>query len=186
MEFSVARPDVIRAISQRWLLNFWCRHLGALRVPQWQAVEAEDLTRMADSLSFLDVARSRGDVRFMIRFHGATIGRVYGSGDCRGKFLDEIVQRDSCASGLAPYHRAAETGRPVYTIEDMSDRQSRLVHNERLLLPFSRDGVIVDRILAAFEFICPDGAFDSHELMKAQIVPPTLRLSATIEARAPG
>lgn len=184
MQFAVARPDVIQAINQRWLLKFWQQHLGALRVPQWQAVEAEDLTRIADGLSFLDVMRGASGARFMIRFHGATIGRVYGSGDCRGRFLDEIVQPDTCASGLAPYHQAAETGRPVYTIEDMTDRQGRLVHNERLLLPFSRGGATVDCILAAFEFICPDGAFDSRELMKAQNVPPTLRLSATIAPQA--
>ncbi|MEJ2434006.1 MAG: hypothetical protein P8Y53_12900 [Pseudolabrys sp.] len=97
-------------------------------MPQWQAVETEDLSRTADSLSFLDVVRSQDAVRFVIRFHGAVIGQVYGSGDCRGRFLDEVIQRGSCASGLAPYHQTAATGQPVYTIQDMTDRQGRLVH----------------------------------------------------------
>ncbi|MEJ2376753.1 MAG: hypothetical protein P8Y71_15490, partial [Pseudolabrys sp.] len=136
------------------------------------------------SLSFLDVVRNQDGVRFMMRFHGAVIGQVYGSGDCRGRFLDEVIQRGSCASGLAPYHQTAATGQPVYTIQDMTDRQGRLVHNERLLLPFSRDGETVDRILASFEFICPDGAFDNYELMKAPSAPPMLRLSATIAPQA--
>ena len=39
MQFSVARPDVVRAINQRWLLKFWKRHQGPHRVPRWQAVE---------------------------------------------------------------------------------------------------------------------------------------------------
>ncbi len=180
MEFSNARPDVVRAISQRWLLKFWHQQRGASRVPQWQAVETEDLSRMADSLSFLDVLRGQDGPRFMIRFHGATIGEVYGSGDCRGRYLDQIIRSDTCATGLAPYLEAAASGRPVYTIQDMTDRAGRLVHNERLLLPFSRDGETVDRILASFEFICPDGAFHSRELMKGLTAPPTLRLSATI------
>jgi hypothetical protein len=57
-------------------------------------------------------------------------------------------------------------------------------YSERLLLPFSRDGETVDRILASFEFICPDGAFDNYELMKAPSAPPMLRLSATIAPQA--
>ena len=91
MNFAVARPDVVRAINQRWLLKFWQRHLGTHRVPQWQAVEAENLTRLSANLSFLDVIGSGGNVRFQIRFHGAMVAQVYGAPDCRGKFVDEII-----------------------------------------------------------------------------------------------
>ncbi len=123
-------------------------------------------------------------VRFLIRFHGAVIGQVYSSGDCRGKYLDEVVKTANCPTGLKPYYRAAETGRPVYTIHDFADREGRLVHSERLLLPFSRDGERVDRLLSAFEFISPDGAFDQHDLLTLRTAPPALRMSATIEPLA--
>lgn len=66
----------------------------------------------------------------------------------------------------------------------MTDRGGRRVYYERLLLPFARDGAGVDRILAAFEFVCPDGAFDSRGLMKTPATPPRLRLCATIEPQA--
>jgi len=183
MLFPDSRPDVVRAINQRWLLNFWNRHIGADRVPQWQAVEAENLTRISDNLSFLEVTSATDPVRFVIRFHGATLARVYGSGDVRGRFLDEVVKTANCPTGLKPYYRAVETGRPVYTIHDFKDREGRVVHSERLLLPFSRDGNSIDRLLAAFEFISPDGAFDNRELLMVQTGPPTLRLSATIAAQ---
>lgn len=185
MQFSAARPDIVRAINQRWLLKFWLRHRGAHRVPQWQAVAAEDLSRVADNMSILDIIGSGGAARFLIRSHGTTIGEVYGSADCRGKYLDEVIPAASQANALAPYHQAADSGRPVYTIHDIADREGRLVHYERLLLPFSRDGNTVDRILASFEFICEDGAFTSHGLMKAPAVPPALRLSATIAPSEP-
>lgn len=184
MDFSVARPDVIRAINQRWLLKFWQRHLGAYRVPQWQAVEAEDLSRMAANLSFLDVNSGDAGARFTIRFHGPTIGHVYGSADCRGKNLDEVIPAAAKTKALMPYHQAVASGYPVYTIHDVNDRNGRLVHYERLLLPFARDGASVDRILASFEFICEDGAFDGRELMTSLAVPPVLRVSAMIEPRA--
>jgi len=184
MNFVVARPDVVRAINQRWLFKFWNRHLGNQSVPRWQAVEAENLTAMSANLSFLDVTGRDGNARFQIRFHGATIGQVYGSGDCRGKYLDEIMPAARHTEGLAPYRQAVDSGRPVYTIHDVADRNDRLVHFERLLLPFAADGRTVDRILASFEFICADGAFDGHELMTSQSAPPVLRLSATIEPAA--
>ena len=184
MNFAAARPDVVRAINQVWLLKFWKRQLGTDRIPLWQTVEAENLSRVSADLSFLDVTGSDGDARFLIRFHGPTIARVYGSPDCRGKYLDEIMRQDRLPAALAPYHQTLECGQPIYTIHDLADRNGRLIHFERLLLPFSRDGENVDRILASFEFICEDGAFDSHDLINSQTVAPALRLSATIQPQA--
>ncbi len=83
-----------------------------------------------------------------------------------------------------PYVEAVRTGEPVYTIQDVSDAAGRVIHFERLLLPFGRDGKAVDRILAALEFVCADGDFDAQALLTAPGPARTLRLSATIEARA--
>ena len=186
MRFLAARPDVVRAINQRWLLMFWNRHRNGQAVPPWQAVEAEDLSRMADSLSFLDVFYDGTGLRFQIRFHGATIGLIYGAPDCTGKILHNSMPEPRRSEALAPYRHAVESGRPVYIVHDVADRGGRLVHYERLLLPFSHDGNAVDRILVAFEFISPDGAFDNRGLMQAQRTPPTLRIMATIEPLAAG
>ncbi len=153
MLFPNSRPDVIQAINQRWLLKFWKRHLGEHGVPRWQAVEAENLTLMADSFTFLDVIVGDDAPRFLIRYYGPTVIRVYGLSDPRGRYLDEVAKTANCPTGLKPYYRAVETGRPVYTIHDFADREGRLVHSERLLLPFSSDGERVDRLLAAFEFV---------------------------------
>lgn len=182
MEFSIARPDVVRAINQRWLFKFWKRHLGAHSVPPWQAVEVENLSRVSADLSFLDVIGDEGHARFQIRFHGETVGKVYGSVDCRGRFLDEVIPPAHQKGGLAPYYRTLESRCPVYTICEVTDRSGRLIHFERLLLPFSNNGGAIDRIVASFEFFCEDGAFDGHGLMTWQTAPPILRLSATIEA----
>ena len=184
MQFSVARSDIVRAINQRWLLKFWMRNLDKRAVPGWQLVEAEDLSRVSANLSFLEVTGSNGQTRFMIRFHGPTIGQVYGSADCRGRYLDEVIPQAKRAQALVAYDQAVKSGKPVYTIHEISDRNGRLVHSERLLLPFTSDGQAIDRVLAAFEFICEDGAFDSRGLMTSLVTSPALRLSATIDARA--
>jgi hypothetical protein len=79
---------------------------------------------------------------------------------------------------------AVQSGCLVYTIHDVTDRDRRTVHYERLLLPFGRDGRLVDRILASFEFVCTEGAFNRTALMVSQTTPPKLKLSATIEPQA--
>jgi len=182
MHFATARPDAVRAINQRWLLKFWTRHLDGARVPRWQTVKADDLASMVDQLSFLDVIRSEPP-RFLVRFHGRAVGLIYGLPDCRGRHLDEITPAASRDKALAPYAQTAKDGMPVYTIQDITDGAGRLIHFERLLLPFARDGETVDRILAAFEFVCADGDFDDKALLSAAGAS-TPRLSATIEARA--
>lgn len=184
MQFSIGRPDLVRATNQRWLIKFWQRHLESYRVPRWQTVEAENLARFSDSLNFLDVSCAGKDTRFQIRIHCGIFGKAYHPIDCRGKYLDEIVPPDRQTIALAPYHQTVKCGCPVYTIHDVTDCDGRLVHFERLLLPFSRDGNSVDRILASFEFVSPDGAFRSEGLLTTHPLPSALRLSAVIEPQA--
>lgn len=183
MNFAIAQPDAVRAINQRWLLKFWKRHLTADGIPQWQAVEIENLSRVAENVSFLEVAGEGDFKRFLIRQHGTGVAKVYG-GDSRGQFLDEVIPRDRHPTGLMPYYRAYSTGKPVYTICDVRDKNGRLIMFERLILPFRGDGQTVERILSSFEFICEDGAYDSAALVKLQSGAQTLRLCAMIESRA--
>lgn len=183
MQFTPARPDAVRAINQRWLLKFWTQHLDGARVPRWQAVKPDDLASLSDHLALLDVT---GDTppRFRIRFHGRLIARVHGPTDCRGRTLDEVIPAPIRADALAPYAHAVRCRTPVYTIQDVSDGAGRVVHYERLLLPFAHDGKTVDRILGAYEFICADGDFDAQALINATTSMPTLRLAATIDMPA--
>jgi len=181
IEFSVARPDVVRAINQRWLLNFWKRHLGQQKIPRWQEIEPSTLKAMSSQLSFLDVVGSGEDLRFMFRYQGAAVTVMHGSVDWRGKYLDEVMPAERKRESLPAYRQAAVGGRPVYTIYDVRDCNERVVHYERLLLPFAGDGVAVDRILASFELVCEDGAFESHAIMISQENPPALRRAAIIE-----
>jgi hypothetical protein len=181
MKFAVARPDVVRAINQRWLLKFWKQHLGDHSVPQWQAIEAANLSAMSANLSFLDVIGNGETARFQFRYQGAAVSQIHASDDWRGKFLDEVMPAARQIESLPAYRHAVHSGCPVYTIYDINDRNGCLVHYERLLLPFAADGRSVDRILASFELVSEDGAFDRDALMKTLNTPPILRLAATIE-----
>jgi hypothetical protein len=70
---------------------------------------------------------------------------------------------------------------PVYTVSDMRDPAGRIVHHERLLLPFSLGGGETERILASIEAASPEGPFELRDLMKSPIRPPVIALCATIQ-----
>ena len=179
MQFVDSRADVVRSINQRWLLSYWDRLRGSDELPMWQGLETAELADMAASLSFQDVVGSNGDARFLIRYHGQRIAEALGA-VCLGRFLDEILPPRYREAALSTYHRVLVTRLPVYTIADTRDRDGRIVHFERLLLPFSRDGVAVDRILASLETVSPEGAFDNRDILKSCLKPPAFALCTTI------
>jgi len=166
--------------NQRRLLSYWERLRREHSPPLWQGLEAEELACVADTLSFQDVIETDGEARFLIRYHGKRISEAYGA-TCQGKFLDEILLPQYRTSALATYHRVLATKLPVYTIADMRSAHGRIVHYERLLLPFSRDGVAIDRILASLETVSPEGDFDPRDLFRAAPAPPAFALCTTIE-----
>lgn len=153
---------------------------GATALPNWPGLQ-QDFAQVSADLSLNEVVVADATTRFKIQFHGPRIGELYGSASCVGKFLDEILPAAYSAPALATYRQVVATCLPVYTIADMRDAAGRIVHYERLLLPFGGDGVNVDRILASLEIISPEGAFDHRGLMKAPEKTPAFAFLTTIQ-----
>lgn len=180
MQFINSRPDVVRSINQRWLLTFWSKLRTATRLPVWTDVEMSSLSAMSGNLAFFDVVEAKGEARFLIRFRGTRLDEAFGRAG-QGKFLDEVLPPAYRDAALTTYRQVLASRLPVYTIVDMRDRHDRIVHFERLLLPFSRDGVEIDRILGSFEAVSPEGAFENRGLLQAAHKPPAFALCATIQ-----
>lgn len=180
MGFASVRQDAVRSSTQRELLRHWLQACARDEAPLWRSLDAEQLVRLGDNLTFQDVVGSGDDVRFRILFHGKRIGEMYGA-KCDGKFLDEILPEPLRAPALATYRHAVETRRPVYTVGEVQDRSGQCVRYERLLLPFRLEGAVIDRILASLETFGPNGAFDESELLKSQTAAPRMLLRASIE-----
>lgn len=180
MKFEAWGPAVIRSVNQRWLLNHWARSRAGTMLPTWQGLDTDELVRMSESLSFCDVVSANGHPRYLIRFHGQKIAEAYGS-NCRGKFLDDILPHTIKDSALATYQHVLTGKQPVYAVVDTRDRNGRVVHYERLLLPFGRDGRNVDRILVSLETVSPEGAFVNQGLMQQPTLAPVFSLCATID-----
>jgi hypothetical protein len=180
MEFIHSRPDVVRSNNQRWLLDYWKRARGAAQLPVWRDPEAEEFAGLSADLSGTEIVPANGGLRFLIRFHGTRVAELYGRESCVGKFLDEILPPTYCDAALATYRETVARRLPVYTVADMRDRGGRIVHYERLLLPFGQDGGEVDHILALLETVSPEGAFENRALMQAPHRPPAFALCTTI------
>jgi hypothetical protein len=150
-------------------------------LPTWQGLQPQSLAIPPDDLSLTEVVAANGSERFRICFHGTRVATLYGRTTCVGKCLDEILPAAALPAALATYRHVVATRMPVYTVSDMRDRAGRIVHYERLLLPFCGNGASVERILASLETVSPEGAFDKDGLMTALPKPPAFALCTTIQ-----
>jgi hypothetical protein len=184
VEFMLSPPDIVRSINQLSLLKTWTRLRGLSQLPAWDGLAGPELAHISDNLSFTDVVNREGAIRFLTRFVGSRILEYMGvSCPAQGqdKFLDEVLPLAYRDAALSTYREAVTAREPVYTIADMRDRAGRIVHFERLLLPFGRDGIVVDRILASIEAVSPECGFDGRHLLAPQLPPPAFALCAIID-----
>jgi hypothetical protein len=178
MEFIHSRPDVVRSKQQRWLLDYWSHARGGQQVPIWQGLD--DMAAVCADLSYTQVVPAEDGPRFLIQFHGTRVAELFGRENCVGKFLDEILPAAYRHSALTTYRETVAQRLPVYTVADMRDRGGRIVHYERLLLPFGTACDRVDCILTLLETLSPEGDFDTRALMQAPRRPPAFALCTTI------
>jgi len=181
MEFMQSGPEIVRSDHQRSLLDYWASQRRPGSLPIWPGLGASDFNVPFDNLAWMEVVDVKGDARFRIRFHGARLTEALGSIEGDGKFLDDCLPLPYLGAALATYREVVRTKGPVYTLSDMRDPAGRIVHHERLLLPFSTDGSEADRILASIEAASPEGPFELRDLMKSPIRPPVIALCTTIQ-----
>jgi hypothetical protein len=181
MEFMHSPPDIVRSRNQRCLLDYWHGLREHDSLPVWGGLPADGLAISDVDLSYTTVVGKDGARRFRIEFHGTRVAEAYGRVSCVGKFLDEILPAAFSATALSTYHQVVNGRQPIYTVSDMRDPGGRIVHYERLLLPFSLGGSEVERILASLETSSPEGAFEHRSLMTSPARPPAFALCATIQ-----
>jgi hypothetical protein len=164
MEINLAPPHVVRSVAQRWLLNLWNRLRGPDPLPLWSDLPADDVSSLIENLLFCDVAWDGGKPRLIVRLHGARLGEVYGRKDFRGAFLDEVLPLAWRDNAMRTYEATVTQGCPIYNAVDTRDRDGRIVHLERLMLPFSRDRRTVHSVLSSIETLSAQGKFEHRDL----------------------
>lgn len=181
MEFMQSGPEIVRSDHQRWLLDYWASQRGPESLPVWRGLNADDFTVPFDNLAWMEVIDVDGRPRFQIRFHGPRLAESMGPIKGEDKFIEDFLPKPYLGAAIATYREVVRSKGPVYTVSDMRDLAGRIVHHERLLLPFSTDGAKADRILASIEAASPEGPFELRDLMKSPMRTPVIALCATIQ-----
>jgi hypothetical protein len=181
MEFMQSGPDIVRSDNQRRLLDHWASLRSPGSLPVWRGLGSNDSAMPFENLALTQVVGTADEARFRIEFHGQRLAEAFGPMVCVGKFLDEILPPPYLGPALSTYRQVLSGRLPVYTVSDMRDPAGRIVHHERLLLPFTLGGAETERILASIESHSPEGPFELRDLMKSPIRPPVIALCTTIQ-----
>ena len=158
MEFMQSGPDIVRSDHQRWLLDYWASQRGPGSLPIWRGLNANDFAVPFDNLAWMEVVGVDGDARFRIEFHGRGSPKRSARSSASASSSTNSCRRRISAPRIATYRQVMSTKGPVYTVSDMRDPTGRIVHHERLLLPFSLGGAETERILASIEAVEPGRA----------------------------
>ena len=148
----------IRCMQQLAFLNLWDRLRGSDKLPRISSLQADDLRRIAEQLIFCDVVRSGGDTRFLIRYQGSQIRRLFGA-DTVGRYLDDDVIPPIKRGALQMYQRVVERRQPDFSAVRLRNAEGVTVQYERLLLPFASEKPLTARIVCVLSLFCEENGF---------------------------
>ncbi|CAN5233402.1 hypothetical protein BH10PSE11_BH10PSE11_10240 [soil metagenome] len=180
MEFESTDPAIVKSIKQRELLNFWLRlYARHDRLPKFAEYLPERIADEIEDLVYITVTGPADAPGFVIDSDGTRMSTAYGSTG-RGRNLDEYLGAKLVPVVMPIYRACVERRLPIFTISQVKDLYGRKVDYERLLMPFS-DGKGVNRILASLKTISDEGGFEIRNLMRANDVLPSYKLSCVID-----
>ena len=96
---------------------------------------------------------------------GALKGRV-------GKFLDEVLPEALRDQALQFHEQVVVSRRPSFSFSTLRKGDGPLIRYERLLLPFTRNGRDVERIIGAITLFTEENGFDSDDVLTGKLVGP--------------
>lgn len=166
MNFESASPSVVKSIKQRDLLNTWLRlYTKRQGVPCYEEYQPDRFAEEAPDLVHYRIEYGGPLPRFVIESLGSRMREAYGSPG-NGEYLDDYVGPRLGPLVMPIYHECKRRGLPVYTIMSLADIDGRVVHHERLLLPFAKAGEI-SHVIASQKTISEDGGFAIRNLMRS-------------------
>ena len=143
------RHDTLRQLHAYWLAK-----KGDRRAPGRSDIDPLEIAPHLPYVMLIDVEHE--PLRFRYRLVGTEIVRNIGS-DLTGHYLDEYVRLGRGAPMAAEYARVAAWGEPVCAVWEYTRDDGRHVRYERLALPLSRDGLVVDMLFGGAVFDAAHG-----------------------------
>ena len=156
--------SVIRSVRQQEFVRTWQR--GFARRGSCPAYAEFGLSRAEDELPDLMLFRVCYDgeePHFKIESDGARVADAWGFSG-RGQYVDQAVGARRWSSAKELYCLCVARALPVFSISEVKDLEGRAVLHERLLLPFSEEGVVT-QIVASLKSISIEGKFNNEMLL---------------------
>jgi hypothetical protein len=131
------------------LADYWQAKKGDRRAPARADIDPIEIPALMPHLVLLDVEPDPRRIRF--RLLGTAVVNGLGR-DLTGKYLEELRLNKIQRAMYAEYQRVAAAGEPACTTWEYTREDGRHVRLERLVLPLSSDGVVIDMLLVGIAF----------------------------------
>ena len=144
------RPEITSDLL-REAVTYWDNLRAGQNMPSRAAIDPMEMPKLLPTV-FIAVAEDDGGFRYQLA--GSLIEERYGRGSLKDK-TPEDVAGDAAETILGPYRRVRDEAVLFYreaTLEWISAAQ-KYTHYKALLLPLSDDGVRVNMILGAHDFV---------------------------------
>ncbi|MGE5147400.1 MAG: PAS domain-containing protein [Candidatus Eiseniibacteriota bacterium] len=133
---------------------YWLDKKGQRRAPARADLDPIEIPALMPHLLLLDVESSPR--RFRFRLVGTAIVNGLGR-DLTGRYLDELKMNKVQRAMFAEYQRVADTAEAACTTWEYTRDDGRHVRLERLVLPLSGDGSVIDMLLVGIVFDAAHG-----------------------------
>ncbi|MBK8161184.1 MAG: PAS domain-containing protein [Rhodospirillaceae bacterium] len=133
----------------RQLLAYWRLKKGARMAPTRADIDPAEIKELLPYLGLVDIQRA--PFRFQYRLAGTEITRGYGQ-EVTGQFLDGMDLNNHQSQITQEYERVAESGAPACSTWEYQRKDGRHLRYERLALPLSSDGKVVDKLIGGCVF----------------------------------
>ncbi|HTW51624.1 MAG TPA: PAS domain-containing protein [Stellaceae bacterium] len=145
-------PDSIKHPRLRQLYDYWNGKRGDRRMPARADLDPLDIRFAIGDVVMADVID--GDPpRFRIRLHGTNLAERTNF-DLTGKMLDDMPAPEFRELVTRSFRKVIRSHEPLHALaERLLD--DRMQHYEAIILPLSRDGERVDRLMVGMIFEPP-------------------------------
>ena len=154
----VARGGVIADARPENLYRYWLERCGGCAMPRRADIDPVAIpAAIWPHVMILEVVREGAKIRFRYRRAGGVFWRA-GGAEPTGRFIEEVLPATAAYLDyvVAIYTEMTEAGRPMYSENFFTrDGQSVPMRTQRVSLPLSNDGAVVDAILAGHVFEYP-------------------------------
>jgi hypothetical protein len=134
----------LRDPTLRTVYDYWCRIRGERELPARGDISPQDMTAYLSRVMLIDVSRQPLD--FVYRVFGSGIARATGK-DYTGKSVGQLEPPAFAALIWRQYLEVVNERKPCLHGVRLS-AGARFLRYQRLTLPLSADGAVIDKLLA--------------------------------------